>query len=350
MGWTTSFIRDDRVVLASLGIGVVSLVYFMQTILEHYRDKAEIKPVQPKTQYITQETEDSIQLSTLETLLGHYNYGIREVAAKIICERAAHDDSVIETLLWGITRPDYDERMKNLRALAMIMDNYTISKLDTRKGYSALVRSLELSLDPEEETLDDEDWDEEPLRDWTEKTCLVFIKTLIDRRGNGNPIGLEKLVKAGFVQKWVAKQNWGSSVEQRQQNFAKYMHNRHNRIKEILVRVRATLPGHLELEKAGLVRETFEEDHDNDVSLSSDFIGQMLSGIHYLGGDDIGARLEARTSTMEQSLEELRLRQRHREAMVLNDGNHPLNSGDIIQRDYGGPPPADLVGPEAQGE
>ena len=34
----------------------------------------------------------------------------------------------------------------------------------------------------------------------------------------------------------------------------------------------------------------------------------------------------------EQSVEEQRLRHRHREAMVFNDGTRPLNSEDIIQR------------------
>jgi len=91
-------------------------------LLEQWREGAEIKPVQPKTQYITQDTEDSLKPDTLSTLLGHYNYAIRETSAKIVCDRAVNDGSTIELLLWGITRLSYDERMKNLRALAVITD------------------------------------------------------------------------------------------------------------------------------------------------------------------------------------------------------------------------------------
>jgi hypothetical protein len=123
MGWVSSFLRDERVVLGSLGMTAVSLVFMMRYVLERWREEAEIKPVQPKTQYITQDTEDSLKENTLDTLLGHYNYAIRETAAKIVCDRAINDEPTFERLLWGITRPDYDERMMNLRALAVITDS-----------------------------------------------------------------------------------------------------------------------------------------------------------------------------------------------------------------------------------
>ena len=94
----------------------------MRVLLKKWRDDAEIKPPQPKTQYITQETEDALKLGTLDTLLGHYNQSIRETSAKIVCDRAVNDRDTVDLLLWGITRKDYDERMKNLRALAIITD------------------------------------------------------------------------------------------------------------------------------------------------------------------------------------------------------------------------------------
>src|ERR1700761_2296361 len=100
-----SVVRDQRLVLAGLGLASVGLVIVMRSLLSHVRDEAEIKPVQPKTQYITQETEDSLKLETLLTLLGHYNYAIRETAAKIVCDRAVNDGTTLDVLLWGITRP-----------------------------------------------------------------------------------------------------------------------------------------------------------------------------------------------------------------------------------------------------
>lgn len=123
-----SFLRDERLVTVGLGLATVGFLVGMRTILEHYRDEAEIKPTPPKTQYITQETEDSLRSDTLESLLGHYNFSIRDMALKIIAGRAVNDASTIYSLLWGITREDYDERMEALRALAFAMEDSMYSR------------------------------------------------------------------------------------------------------------------------------------------------------------------------------------------------------------------------------
>jgi hypothetical protein len=120
-----SIVRDDRTILLGLGLVTVSVVSMMRVMLSYWKDESEIKQPTPKTQYITQETEDSLRLSTLDTLLGHYNYAIRETAAKIVGDRAVNDGSTIDHLLYGITREDYDERMRNLRTLALITDHST---------------------------------------------------------------------------------------------------------------------------------------------------------------------------------------------------------------------------------
>ena len=118
-----NFLRDERTVLVGLGLAAVSFVCAMRVTLEYYRDEAEIKPAPPKTQYITQDTEDALKQDTLETLLQHYNFTIRETALRIVAGRAVHDPSVIERLLWGITRPDYDERDRSLKALAFAIED-----------------------------------------------------------------------------------------------------------------------------------------------------------------------------------------------------------------------------------
>jgi hypothetical protein len=116
------FAYDARFVLATLGVAFLFSTALGRFTSAENREDAEVKPVTPKTQYITQETEDSLNLSTLDSLLGHYNFAIRETAAKIVCDRAVNDPAAIHQLLYGITRPDYDERITNLRALAMITD------------------------------------------------------------------------------------------------------------------------------------------------------------------------------------------------------------------------------------
>lgn len=122
MGWTNflSFARDERIVLVTIGLATFSIVSTMMAVLTVIRDDNEIPPAQPKTQYITQDTEDALQLDTLDKLLTHPNFSIREIAIKILCDRAMNDPETAEYLLYGITRPIYDERMKCLRALALL--------------------------------------------------------------------------------------------------------------------------------------------------------------------------------------------------------------------------------------
>ena len=123
MGWATTLLsvaRDERVALVSISLATFGIVSSIVSVLTMIRDDNELPPPQPKTQYITQETEDSLQLETLEKLLDHPNYSIREIAIKILCDRAVNDPETTQYLLYGITRPNYDERMKCLRALALL--------------------------------------------------------------------------------------------------------------------------------------------------------------------------------------------------------------------------------------
>ncbi|KAK4447579.1 hypothetical protein QBC34DRAFT_131662 [Podospora aff. communis PSN243] len=319
MGWFGSFIRSDPVIFGAMGASAATLIFVMRFVLEQWREDAEIKPVQPKTQYITQDTEDSLKAETLSTLLGHYNYAIRETSAKIVCDRAVNDGSTIELLLWGITRPDYDERMKNLRALAVITDTQSLHALHTWKAYAALVRSLELSLDPNQEKLDDENWDECPLRDVTEKLCLMFICQLIGR------YDAEKLIKAKFVEKWLAKQNWGSTEQERQLNFYQYVSQKNNRICEIISCIQKSPAGREALIKAGLMAKSATDQGGED---ESRMIADRFNILISMDMGDPEGRIVARTITTD--FDEHRRRQLHREAMVLNE--------DIIQRDHGSPP------------
>ncbi|KAK4105472.1 hypothetical protein N658DRAFT_512914 [Parathielavia hyrcaniae] len=332
MGWLTKLLRDDRVLFGYLAINAVGWLLGVRVLLKKWRDDAEVKPVQPKTQYITQETEDALKLGTLETLLGHYNQSIRETAAKIVCDRAANDRDTVDQLLWGITRNDYAERMTNLRALAIITDPQSLERLHRWKAYAALVRCLELSLDPEQEVLDDEDWDEYLLRDMAEKLALMFISQLVSCDDAG------KLIKAKFIDKWLVKQNWGTSEQDRQRNFAQYMRCRSNRITDIVASIRGTHSGREALEKAGLLpaspSSSSGSDPEDNIPLIERF-RVLLPGNINLNNlrDDEQARLLLRSLPQgAQTVEEQRVRHRHREAMVLNDGSRPVNSDDIIQR------------------
>jgi hypothetical protein len=194
----------------------------------------------------------------------------------------------------------------------------SLPSLHNWKAYAALVRSLELCLDPDQEKLDDEHWDEYPLRDIAEKICLMFICQLIAR------FDTEKLLKSKFIEKWLAKQNWGSTEVERQMNFMKYIQHKCNRISEIVHKIQGTRSGREALVKAGLMPPGCEEAED-DGPLTKDRFSLFIS---LNVGDDEG-EIDAHA---EQVPDENRLR-RNRAAMVFNDGSHPLNPNDIIQRE-----------------
>ncbi|QPH01337.1 hypothetical protein C2857_005536 [Epichloe festucae Fl1] len=301
----------------------------MTTVLALIRDEHEIPPKEPKTQYITQETEDSLELSTLEKLLMHPNYSIREVATKILCDRAINDNETLLRLLYGVTRPDYDERMQCLRALALLtgqtMGLDGLSQLNNDKAYSALVRSLELSLkDTELPDLTNYHWDEYYLRDMAERFCLMFVHELI------NKYGASALVKAKFVERWLAKQRWGEAPEARRHNFKSYMDLRSNRIVDIVDRIKHSKRGLRALEKAGLIDKSNARRRIRELP---DIIMEPEEQI--TADNDSG--VQTRRPIREHSVEEQRLRRQHREAMVLNDGTRPLGRGDIIEREHDSP-------------
>ncbi|KAI1637396.1 hypothetical protein F4809DRAFT_605128 [Biscogniauxia mediterranea] len=325
-----SFVRDDRFLAVSFGLTTLGCLVVMRTLLEYYRDEAEIKPAQPKTQYITQDTEDSLKLTTLNSLLKHYNFAIRDTALKIIASRAVHDNSTVDELLWGITREDYDERMKYLRALSFAIEDKEIGQdpltvLNTPRTYSALVRSLELCLgDRDHEKLDDPLYDEYYLRDIGERRCLLLVSQLVHK------YGVDRLVEAKFVEKWLAKQPWGDTYEERRRNFARYIDRKKNRISDICVHLRTSKMGRKALIKTKLITK-LKRDRDRikvvlEISMANDTDADAMQVE--------ASRGELVPRVNEQSAEEQRLRRRHREAMVLNDGTHSLGRGDIIEREH----------------
>jgi isocitrate/isopropylmalate dehydrogenase len=120
MGFVT-LLRDERLVVTGIAVASVTMLLMMKSILTNVVEDNLVEPVQPKTQYITQETEDSLQLETLDKLVGHPSYSVREVSIKILSDRAVNDLELMDFLLRGITQRDYDHRMRCLRALALLM-------------------------------------------------------------------------------------------------------------------------------------------------------------------------------------------------------------------------------------
>jgi hypothetical protein len=114
---------QDRLFMLGIGLSACAVIGVMRRMLNHYRIAAIEPAAENKPQYITQDVEDSLKLSTLDKLLDSPNYAIQETAAVIVCERALHDGSTIDVLLWYITQPEYEFREQGIRALNMMMNS-----------------------------------------------------------------------------------------------------------------------------------------------------------------------------------------------------------------------------------
>ena len=122
---TLSRATQERLFVLGVGIGACLTLKYMRKLLIYYRDNAILPPVENKPQYITQNVEDALKVSTLEKLLDSPNYCIQETTATIICERALHDDDALNTVLYYVTRPDYDSREQGVRSLAYVASSCT---------------------------------------------------------------------------------------------------------------------------------------------------------------------------------------------------------------------------------
>lgn len=312
---------QDRLFFLGVGLTACAVIGLMRRMLIASRQAAIIPPAENKPQYITQEVEDSLKLSTLDKLLDSPNYAIQETAAIIVCERALHDGSTINILLWYITQPDYKSREQGIRALSMMMNSSTIRMLNSPATYAALIKSLEFSITDYVHNDFSPDWDNWHLRDVVEQGNLLLLSQLTHK------FGPEGLVKHNFVSRWLAKEPWGQDEHERFSNFLSSLDGRY-RLSEMLEPLFLDRTGRKQLIKAKLVppRLRIADDPKRDT--------RMAGGGGAAGEDNIfdGMFVEG-TRRPGQSFEEEHIRRRHREAMVLNDGTRPLERGDIIQRE-----------------
>lgn len=176
------------------------------------------------------------------------------------------------------------------------------------------------------------------------------------------------LVRAGFVQRWLVKQNWGvdrsaddagpeadaeaqrrEKLHKLQENFAAYVRRRENRIAEICSRLQEIHRGRRALERAGLIPEGSCRRHRRQHRPRRFSFLPMLHSEDD-GDDHLAETVQSPAETrrmveevliprvLEQTADEQRLRRQRREAMVLNDGTRPLGRGDIIERGHVGSP------------
>lgn len=140
--------------------------------------------------------------------------------------------------------------------------------------------------------------------------------------------GVDGLVKARFVERWLAKEQWGESTEERQLLFMDVLSKGDaQRLNSILLALVQNSAGRKQLEDSKLIPKT-----DPMPRRFSAFDTRMINGEGTAGEDFHGMSMDRRRRR-NQSMDEEHLRRRHREAMVLNDGTRPLGRSDIFERE-----------------
>jgi hypothetical protein len=331
---------ESRILVLGFGLTTTCAVLgLMRHMLIAYRDSVEVKKPSPKTQYITQGTEDSLKSSTLEKLIESHNYGIQETAARIVADRALHDGATLDALLWELTRPDRDRREQAIRALYMLTEQRMCPKyfllsyltfcsvagmaeLNSPKVFGAIVTCLARCVKDVPHNQYDKEFDNFDFRDPVERFCLLVLFRLTTEFGS------EEIIKAGIVPRWLAKEPWGSTEKEIQENFKHCYHNM--RLSELILRIAHHSRGLGELVETNLMDTSDTTFFPRPKMISED----STAGEH--GLSDLGLT-EGGPRIREQSAEERHLRRRHREAMVLNDGVQPVGVSNIIEREYMSP-------------
>lgn len=194
-----------------------------------------------------------------------------------------------------------------------------MSELDNPKVYRAIVESLEYCVTDTDHEPYDRDFDNFSFRDAAEQRALYVAYRLSAEFGSGG------LIKAGFVERWLAKEPWGNTDKERQSNFTD-LYKKTSLVSAIMSRIIHHYEGRKRLIKAKLVTENLD--------LLNDTIGVRMAN-----GDDTAGETEPGDNALsavgnprlnELSPEERRLRRRHRQAMVLNDSDQPVIGSDIL--------------------
>lgn len=127
--WTFSGPSKNRLLIIGVGLASVLAWTWAKHRLEDYRTKAQIPLDLPRSQYINQATEDALKPQTLFKLIQSPNYGIADIASRIVLDRALHSPETLDALLWEVTRADHERREWGIRALHLLTESSKIAFL-----------------------------------------------------------------------------------------------------------------------------------------------------------------------------------------------------------------------------
>ncbi|RKF55369.1 hypothetical protein GcC1_204009 [Golovinomyces cichoracearum] len=303
-----------------VGFGVLmscAVFITMRQMLTQFRNAAVIPLSENKPQYISQDIKDLLKLSTLEKLLDSPSCVIRETTNIIICERALHDQAALSIILDCIKRPDYETREKGVRVFNLLINNIlTVGTVQISKIYCALVSCLEHCTTDYEHNSFDLVWDNWYFRDVVEQQALGMLILLVEK------FGAKYLIRYRFIDRWLVKEPWGNTIDERQINFAKLILASDQKLNDLVSPILHNSTGVVQLKEVQLVTDVFP----TNLKYATEIQGYRLHDYT----DTFFIDLAQRNSRI--SSDEYR-RRRNREAMVLNDGLRPLGRADIIHRE-----------------
>lgn len=198
-----------------------------------------------------------------------------------------------------------------------------MTELNTPKAFGAIVTCLARCVEDVPHSKYDGEFDNFDFRDPVERFCLLVLFRLTIEFGS------EEIIKAGIVPRWLAKEPWGSTEKEIQENF-KHCYN-HMKLSELILRIAHHSRGLADLVKANLMDTSDATFFPPPKIIIIDDNTTGANGLSDLGLTEGVPRIR------EQSAEERHLRRRHRQAMVLNDGVQPVGVSDIIEREYMSP-------------
>ena len=228
---------DNRILALGLGLSVLGLYTIVNLSLRSIRDAQKVEPPVAKPQYIDQKTEDALMPETLQVLLSSPNKGISAVAARIVLDRVVHDKETVMAVLKEVQRRDRNARERALRALTMLVterkfvlgmrmsDVLTGILEDLKDTYvphviKAVVDALVHNVDENKYDVYDPYNDTFGDRDDTERKALVIVQILDLKRPGAAKILLRQ---TRFIHKWLLRQNWGATDDERKENFAHFV-------------------------------------------------------------------------------------------------------------------------------
>ncbi|RVX72476.1 hypothetical protein B0A52_03664 [Exophiala mesophila] len=118
------FIESDRLLWVTVLIGLSTAYFSIPRLLHRVKDASRAPPldaaVAPARQ-LQKDSENSLKIETLRTLVDGHSFDIRTSAIKIVASRTVRSETVKKLLLRDLASDDFDRRDNAINSLSMLL-------------------------------------------------------------------------------------------------------------------------------------------------------------------------------------------------------------------------------------